>query len=337
MNFDGKSILITGGTGSLGKELTKTILGICPDIKRLVIFSRDEQKQYQMAQEFPESKYKGIRYFIGDVRDFDRLKRAMDGIDYVIHAAAMKHVHIAEYNPDECVKTNIGGAENVIRACLETKVSNIVALSTDKACAPINLYGATKLTSDKLFIAANNVRGNRDIKFSVVRYGNVMGSNGSVIPFFLNKKKEGVLPITDPTMTRFNISLKGGVDMVLHALETAWGGELFVPKIPSYKIMDVAKAIGPNCEHVISGIRPGEKIHEEMITSSDSFTTYDLGKYFVILPQVPSFKLNDYIKQFNAKIVPQGFNYTSGDNTEWETIDSLRKLIVEHVDPNFIP
>ena len=248
MNFDGKSILITGGTGSLGKELTKTILGICPDIKRLVIFSRDEQKQYQMAQEFPESKYKGIRYFIGDVRDFDRLKRAMDGIDYVIHAAAMKHVHIAEYNPDECVKTNIGGAENVIRACLETKVSNIVALSTDKACAPINLYGATKLTSDKLFIAANNVRGNRDIKFSVVRYGNVMGSNGSVIPFFLNKKKEGVLPITDPTMTRFNISLKGGVDMVLHALETAWGGELFVPKIPSYKIMDVAKAIGPNCE-----------------------------------------------------------------------------------------
>ncbi len=337
MNFDGKSILITGGTGSLGKELTKTILGICPEIKRLVIFSRDEQKQYQMAQEFPESKYKGIRYFIGDVRDFDRLKRAMDGIDYVIHAAAMKHVHIAEYNPDECVKTNIGGAENVIRACLETKVSNIVALSTDKACAPINLYGATKLTSDKLFIAANNVRGNRDIKFSVVRYGNVMGSNGSVIPFFLNKKKEGVLPITDPTMTRFNISLKGGVDMVLHALETAWGGELFVPKIPSYKIMDVAKAIGPNCEHVISGIRTGEKIHEEMITSSDSFTTYDLGKYFVILPQVPSFKLNDYIKQFNAKIVPQGFNYTSGDNTEWETIDSLRKLIVEHVDPNFIP
>lgn len=337
MNFDGKSILITGGTGSLGKELTKTILGISPDIKRLVIFSRDEQKQYQMAQEFPESKYKGIRYFIGDVRDFDRLKRAMDGIDYVIHAAAMKHVHIAEYNPDECVKTNIGGAENVIRACLETKVSNIVALSTDKACAPINLYGATKLTSDKLFIAANNVRGNRDIKFSVVRYGNVMGSNGSVIPFFLNKKKEGVLPITDPTMTRFNISLKGGVDMVLHALETAWGGELFVPKIPSYKIMDVAKAIGPNCEHVISGIRPGEKIHEEMITSSDSFTTYDLGKYFVILPQVPSFKLNDYIKQFNAKLVPQGFNYTSGDNTEWETIDSLRKLIVEHVDPNFIP
>lgn len=337
MNFDGKSILITGGTGSLGKELTKTILGICPDIKRLVIFSRDEQKQYQMAQEFPESKYKGIRYFIGDVRDFDRLKRAMDGIDYVIHAAAMKHVHIAEYNPDECVKTNIGGAENVIRACLETKVSNIVALSTDKACAPINLYGATKLTSDKLFIAANNVRGNREIKFSVVRYGNVMGSNGSVIPFFLNKKKEGVLPITEPTMTRFNISLKGGVDMVLHALETAWGGELFVPKIPSYKIMDVAKAIGPNCEHVVSGIRPGEKIHEEMITSSDSFTTYDLGKYFVILPQVPSFKLNDYIKQFNAKLVPQGFNYTSGDNTEWETIDSLRKLIVEHVDPNFIP
>ncbi|WP_207788120.1 UDP-N-acetylglucosamine 4,6-dehydratase (inverting) [Flavobacterium lotistagni] len=333
--LDNKSILITGGTGSLGKELTKTILKKWPNIRKLVIYSRDEQKQFQMAQEFPESKYPAIRYFIGDVRDLERLKRAFNGIDYVIHAAAMKHVHIAEYNPDECVKTNIGGAENVIKASLSSTVSKVVALSTDKACAPINLYGATKLTSDKLFIAANNIKGAQDIKFSVVRYGNVMGSNGSVIPFFMEKRKEGVLPITDPNMTRFNISLEGGVDMVLHALETAWGGELFVPKIPSYRILDVAQAIGPDCEHRISGIRPGEKIHEEMITSSDSFTTYDLGKYYVILPQVTTWNLNAYIEKFNAKLVPQGFNYTSGENTEWETVDSLRALIKEHLYPDF--
>ncbi len=333
--LDNKSILITGGTGSLGKELTKTILKKWPNIKKLVIYSRDEQKQFQMAQEFPESKYPAIRYFIGDVRDLERLKRAFNGIDYVIHAAAMKHVHIAEYNPDECVKTNIGGADNVIKASLSSTVSKVVALSTDKACAPINLYGATKLTSDKLFIAANNIKGSQDIKFSVVRYGNVMGSNGSVIPFFMEKRKEGVLPITDPNMTRFNISLEGGVDMVLHALEAAWGGELFVPKIPSYKILDVAQAIGPECEHKICGIRPGEKIHEEMITSSDSFTTYDLGKYYVILPQVTTWNLKAYIEKFDAKLVPQGFNYTSGDNTEWETVDTLRTLIKEHLYPDF--
>ncbi len=334
--YTNKTILITGGTGSLGKELTKTILTNYPEIKKLIIYSRDEQKQFQMAFDFPVSKYPQIRFFIGDVRDYGRLKRAIQGVDYVIHAAAMKHVHIAEYNPDECVKTNIGGAENVIQACLATGVSKVVALSTDKACAPINLYGATKLTSDKLFIAANNIKGANPINFSVVRYGNVMGSNGSVIPFFINKKKDGVIPITDPNMTRFNISLKGGVDMVLHALETAWGGELFVPKIPSYKITDVAKAVAPNCEHKVTGIRPGEKIHEEMITSSDSFTTYDLGKYYVILPQVPNFVLSDYIKTFNAKLVPSGFNYTSENNTEWETIESLRNLIVEHVDANFV-
>ncbi|KIX22388.1 UDP-N-acetylglucosamine 4,6-dehydratase [Flavobacterium sp. 316] len=333
--LNNKSILITGGTGSLGKELTKTILEKWPNVKRLVIYSRDEQKQFQMAQEFPESKYPAIRYFIGDVRDLERLKRAFTDIDYVIHAAAMKHVHIAEYNPDECVKTNIGGAENVIKACLSSNVSRVVALSTDKACAPINLYGATKLTSDKLFIAANNIRGKQDIKFSVVRYGNVMGSNGSVIPFFMNKKSEGVLPITDPNMTRFNISLKGGVDMVLHALDEAWGGELYVPKIPSYKITDVAEAIGPNCKQEIVGIRPGEKIHEEMITSSDSFTTYDLGKYYVILPQVTNWNMEEYIKTFNAKKVPVGFNYNSGDNEEWETVDTLRSLIKEHLYPDF--
>ncbi len=330
-----KAILITGGTGSLGKELVKTILEKWPEVKRLVIFSRDEQKQFQMAQEFPESKYPALRYFIGDVRDLERLKRAFTGIDYVIHTAAMKHVHIAEYNPDECVKTNIGGADNVIKASFDSNVSKVVALSTDKACAPINLYGATKLTSDKLFIAANNVKGKKEIKFSVVRYGNVMGSNGSVIPFFIKKESEGVLPITDPNMTRFNITLQEGVNMVLHALETAWGGELFVPKIPSYKILDVAKAVAPNCEHKIKGIRPGEKIHEEMITSSDSFSTYDLGKYYVILPQVPCWNLNDYIKNFSAKLVPQGFTYTSKDNTEWETVESLRKLITQYVDADF--
>ncbi|CAM3952179.1 MULTISPECIES: UDP-N-acetylglucosamine 4,6-dehydratase (inverting) [Flavobacterium] len=333
--LNNKSILITGGTGSLGKELTKAILEKWPNVKRLVIYSRDEQKQFQMAQEFPESKYPAIRYFIGDVRDLERLKRAFTDIDYVIHAAAMKHVHIAEYNPDECVKTNIGGAENVIKACLTSNVSRVVALSTDKACAPINLYGATKLTSDKLFIAANNIRGKQDIKFSVVRYGNVMGSNGSVIPFFMNKKAGGVLPITDPNMTRFNISLKGGVDMVLHALDEAWGGELYVPKIPSYKITDVADAVGPNCKQEIVGIRPGEKIHEEMITSSDSFTTYDLGKYYVILPQVTNWNMEEYIKTFNAKKVPVGFNYNSGDNEEWETVETLRSLIKEHLYPDF--
>jgi FlaA1/EpsC-like NDP-sugar epimerase len=229
-----------------------------PQVKRLVIYSRDEQKQFQMAQDYPRSEYPMIRYFIGDVRDLDRLKRAFTNIDYVIHAAAMKHVHIAEYNPDECVKTNIGGAENVIKAALDSSVSNVVALSTDKACAPINLYGATKLASDKLFIAANNIKGNKDIKFSVVRYGNVMGSNGSVIPFFMKKRLENILPITDVNMTRFNISLKGGVDMVLHALNNAWGGEVFIPKIPSYKILDIAKAVGPECEINVIGIRPGE-------------------------------------------------------------------------------
>jgi len=331
-----KSILITGGTGSLGKALTKHIISKFPDIKRLVIFSRDEQKQFEMQQEFPFEKYKQIRFFIGDVRDQERLERALSGIDYVIHAAAMKHVHIAEYNPDECIKTNIGGAENVIKAALKTNVEHVVALSTDKACAPINLYGATKLTSDKLFVAANNIRGKRNIKFSVVRYGNVMGSNGSVIPFFIKRKKlDNILPITVKEMTRFNISLQGGVDMVMHALENAWGGEIFVPKIPSYNILDVAEAIGPNCEKKIIGIRPGEKIHEEMITSSDSFFTYDLGKYYVILPQTPNWNIKEFTKHFNAISVPLGFSYNSKDNSEWESIESLRELIKQHVDLTF--
>jgi UDP-N-acetylglucosamine 4,6-dehydratase (inverting) len=329
--MDNKSILITGGTGSLGKELTKHILTNFPEVKRLVIFSRDEQKQFQMAQEFPNDKFPQIRYFIGDVRDKDRLVRALSGINYVIHAAAMKHVHIAEYNPDECIKTNVGGAQNVVDACLETSVERVVALSTDKACAPINLYGATKLTSDKLFVAANNIRGNNPIRFSVVRYGNVMGSNGSVIPFFMKKKNEGVLPITDPNMTRFNISLQGGVDMVMHALDQAWGGEIFIPKIPSYRITDVAEAIAPGCKQVIVGIRPGEKIHEEMITPSDSFYTYDLGKYYTILPATHRWELEDYKNEFSAKLVENGFSYNSAENTEWETLDTLKDLIKTHV------
>lgn len=333
MNLSGKSIIITGGTGSLGNALTEHILSRYPEVNRLVIYSRDEQKQFQMAMKY--SNDKRLRFFIGDVRDRERLTRAFKGIHYVIHAAAMKHVPIAEYNPDECVKTNINGAQNVIDACLDTGVERVVALSTDKAAAPVNLYGATKLASDKLFVAANNITGWNPIKFSVVRYGNVMGSNGSVIPFFLQKKKEGVLPITDPTMTRFNISLQGGVDMVMHALEHAWGGEIFVPKIPSYRITDVAEAIGPECEKPVVGIRPGEKIHEEMITSSDSHYTYDLGKYYTILPATHKWKLDEYIKAHNAQKVPMGFKYNSGENTEWETVEGLRNLIKEHVAPDF--
>jgi UDP-N-acetylglucosamine 4,6-dehydratase len=335
LNLNGKSILITGGTGSLGRALTSHIFHHHSNIKKLIILSRDEQKQFQMAQEFPESSYPKIRFLLGDVRDQERLVRAFQGVDVVIHAAAMKHVHLAEYNPDECIKTNIGGAQNVIHAALQTSVTNVVALSTDKACAPINLYGATKLTSDKLFVSANNIKGTNPIKFSVVRYGNVMGSNGSVIPFFMKKRAEGKLPITDVTMTRFNISLQGGVDMVMHAIEHAWGGEIFIPKIPSYNITDVAKAIAPECKLEIVGIRPGEKIHEEMITSSDSYNTYDLGKYFTILPSIPNFDLDKYITAFNAVKVVEGFNYNSGTNTEWESVESLRSLIKEHVDVNF--
>lgn len=336
-NFDltGKSVLVTGGTGSFGRKFTQMVLERWPGIKRFVVFSRDEQKQFQMAQDYPHSQFPMMRFFIGDVRDYERLKTAFQGIDFVIHAAAIKHVPIAEYNPMECVKTNVLGAENVINACLETNVKKVVALSTDKACAPINLYGATKLTSDKLFIAANNIKGNKDISFSVVRYGNVMGSNGSVIPFFLRKRKEGKLPITHQDMTRFTISLEDGVSLVFYAMEHAWGGEIFVPKIPSYRITDVAKAIAPSCKTEIIGIRAGEKIHEEMITSSDSFSTYDLGDYYAILPQQPVWETSHYIQHFNAKPIQQGFHYNSGTNTEWLSVDELRNLIKKDVDPSF--
>lgn len=331
LDLNGKGILVTGGTGSFGKAFVKCVLKRWPRIERLVIFSRDEQKQFQMGFEYPTDEYPMVRFFIGDVRDRVRLRRAFNKIDYVIHAAAMKHVHIAEYNPDECVKTNIGGAENVIQAALETNVSRVVALSTDKACAPINLYGATKLTSDKLFIAANNIKGDKPCTFSVVRYGNVMGSNGSVMPFFIKHREKGFLPITHPDMTRFNITLEEGVEMVLHALETAWGGELFVPKIPSYRISDVASAIGPECEQRIVGIRPGEKIHEEMITASDSFSTYDLGRYYVILPQYPLWDLEKFIATFKAQKATEGFSYNSGTNEEWLTPERIRVLLQTHL------
>lgn len=335
MDLNGKSILITGGTGSFGKAFIKYVLEKWPGIKRLVVYSRDEQKQFQMAFDFPEVQYPQIRFLIGDVRDFERLKRALYEIDIVVHAAAIKHVPIAEYNPDECVKTNIGGAENLIRACLETNVSNVVALSTDKACAPINLYGATKLTSDKLFIAANNIKGKKNIKFSVVRYGNVMGSNGSVMPFFLKVRNQGFIPITDVNMTRFNISLKEGVEMVLYALQNAWGGELFVPKIPSYKIMDVAEAIAPGIEKRVIGIRPGEKIHEEMISEADSFSTVDLGKFYAILPQYGAWNVDDYLNHFSAIRVQIGFKYNSGTNSDFLNVSEIRELIKQNIDPTF--
>jgi UDP-N-acetylglucosamine 4,6-dehydratase/5-epimerase len=330
-----KSILITGGTGSFGKKFVETIYKNYPDVKRVVIYSRDELKQFEMSQIYPHTKYKSIRYFIGDVRDAERLKRACEGIDIIVHAAALKQVPAAEYNPIECIKTNVLGAENVIEAALATGVKNVVALSTDKAAAPINLYGATKLCSDKLFIAANNMKGSRDIRFSVVRYGNVIGSRGSVVPFFLEKRKAGTLPITHEGMTRFNISLDEGVAMVMYALENAWGGELFVPKIPSYNIMEMAKAIAPNAKTEIVGIRPGEKLHEEMITETDSLGTVECDKYYVILPSIPIWDIEKFKASFNAKDVPMGFKYNSGTNTEWLNAEQLREQIRIHVDADF--
>jgi len=330
-----QSIFITGGTGSFGKAFVRSVLRRHPDIKRLVIFSRDELKQYEMAQEFSPEDYPGLRYFLGDMRDEARLKRALEGIDTVIHAAALKQVPAAEYNPFEFIKTNIIGAQNLVEACLDNEVERVVALSTDKAAAPVNLYGATKLCSDKLFTAANNIKGTRDLRFSVVRYGNVMGSRGSVIPFFLEKRKTGVLPITDPAMTRFNITLQEGVDMVLWALENGQGGEIFVPKIPSYRILDVAEAVGPDCRHEVSGIRPGEKIHEEMITSSDSFYTVDLGDYYAVLSPTGKHDVAAYCEDFGATPVEPGYAYNSGANPDFLTVEQLRALIREHIDPDF--
>ncbi len=334
--LNNKSILITGGTGSFGKKFTEIILNKYPDLKRLVIYSRDELKQFDMAQIYPEDKYTQVRFFIGDVRDRNRFIRACEGIDVIIHTAALKQVPAAEYNPDEFIKTNIGGAQNVIDGALETNVKVVVALSTDKAAAPINLYGATKLVSDKLFVAANNIKGKRDLRFSVVRYGNVMGSRGSVIPYFMNIAKNGnTLPITHRQMTRFNISLEDGVEMVLWAIENAIGGELLVPKIPSYKIETVARAIAPNAKLVDVGIRPGEKLHEEMITISDAMNTIDIGKYYAILPTVANKR--EFLEHYGGKEVHEGFSYNSGKNENWVTIEEMRELIVKYVDPNFKP
>lgn len=333
--LNSRSILVTGGTGSFGKKFVETVLSSYPEITRVVIYSRDELKQFEMAQEFPTDKYRQIRYFIGDVRDKERLTQAMEGIDIVIHAAALKQVPAAEYNPFECIKTNIMGAQNVIEACFASQVKQVVALSTDKAAAPINLYGATKLCSDKLFVAANNMKGKRDLKLSVVRYGNVMGSRGSVIPFFLKKRCEGVLPITDERMTRFNISLKEGVELVLRALEIQWGGEIFVPKIPSYRITDVAQAVAPNCRHEIVGIRPGEKLHEEMVTETDAINTIEFKDYFVILPSMELWDLKRFSQVFDGHRCLADFAYNSGTNTQWLSVEQIRSLIIQHMDSGF--
>ncbi|GAB4276517.1 MAG: UDP-N-acetylglucosamine 4,6-dehydratase (inverting) [Coriobacteriia bacterium] len=333
--LNGKSILITGGTGSFGKAFVRRVLDTYSDVTRLVVYSRDELKQFEMAQVFPPEEYPVMRYFIGDVRDKDRLFRAMEGIDTVVHAAALKHVPVAEYNPFEAVKTNILGAQNVIECAMDRGVRRVVALSTDKAAGPINLYGATKLCSDKLFVAANNFKGSHDIRFSVVRYGNVMGSRGSVIPFFLKKRAEGVLPITDERMTRFNISLEEGVDLVLFALEKMWGGEIFVPKIPSYHITDVAEAVCPECKTEVIGIRPGEKLHEEMITETDALSTVEFDDYYVILPSIPLWDVGEFMEEFGGKMCEPGFRYCSGNNEDWLSVEELRRLIKEHVDPDF--
>ena len=325
--FSKKSILVTWGTGSFGNAFVSKVLCTYPDVKRLVVFSRDELKQYEMSQKFPSDRYPAIRYFIGDIRDEKRLRRALEGIDYVVHASALKQVPTAEYNPFECISTNVIGAQNLIEACLDLEVQKVIALSTDKAAAPINLYGATKLCSDKLFIAANNVKGSRLIKFSVVRYGNVMGSRGSVIPFFLSRRRTGVLPITDPNMTRFNITLDEGVEMVLWAFENSDGGEIFVPKIPSYRITDLAQAVDASCRQEVVGIRPGEKVHEEMITASDSLNTVDLGRYYAILPAKIMANIDGYCAQRKAKRVTEGFSYNSGTNETFLDISQLKSLI----------
>ena len=336
MTFDKKSkILITGGTGSFGQAFVRKILEICPEVGRIVIFSRDELKQWEMQKKFPQSKYPQLRFFLGDVRDEERLTLALEDIDTVVHAAALNQVTAAEYNPMEFIKTNVLGADNLVKASMRQGVERVVALSTDKAAAPINLYGASKLCSDKLFIAANNIVGKRKLRFSVVRYGNVMGSRGSVIPFFIEKAKSGTIPITDERMTRFNISLEDGVKMVNWALENGLGGEIFVPKIPSYRILDLAEAIGPSCKKLMVGIRPGEKIHEEMITSADSNSTFDLGKYYAIFPSDGMVEKKYKNENIAIKKVESGFTYNSGSNEEFLNVTDLREMIREHINNEF--
>ncbi len=327
--LNNKTILVTGGTGSFGKKFIQTVLGIHKP-KKVIVYSRDELKQFEMQQEFPQTPSSPMRYFIGDVRDYSRLKRAMDGVDIVIHAAALKQVPACEYNPFEAVRTNIMGGQNVIDAAISCGVKKVIALSTDKAAAPINIYGATKLTSDKLFVAANNYIGKRDIKLSVVRYGNVMGSRGSVIPFFQKKAITGMVPITDKRMTRFNITLQYGVDFVLQCLDKMWGGELFIPKIPSYKILDVAKAVAPDCQYEIIGIRPGEKLHEEMITETDALSSIEFEKYFVILPSTKLWDVDKFREESDSSLGEMceiGFSYNSGTNKHFLNVTDLQNLI----------
>ncbi len=330
-DWSDRALLITGGTGSFGKSFVRQILQEFPEVSRLIIYSRDELKQFEMQQEFPRERFPNLRFFIGDVRDLPRLETALEGVTDVIHAAALKQVPTAEYNPFECIKTNILGAQNVITAAMRNNVRRVVALSTDKACAPINLYGATKLCSDKMFVAANHIQGSRGMAFSVVRYGNVMGSRGSVIPFFQQQKPSGVLTITDPRMTRFNILLSDSVALVMQALDNSLGGEIYVRKIPSYRIMDVAAAIGPECEHRIVGIRPGEKLHEEMITEVDSLSTMETEQYYIIVPQDPFSSVADSMARYQefhqAEFITEGFSYCSNTNTDWLTVDQLRQLI----------
>jgi UDP-N-acetylglucosamine 4,6-dehydratase (inverting) len=330
--LNGKTILVTGGTGSFGKKFIQTVFSRF-EPKKVIVYSRDELKQYEMQSSKTFSKFfeQGrIRYFIGDVRDYHRLKMAMEGVDIVIHAAALKQVPAAEYNPFEAVKTNIIGGQNVIDAAMRQGAEKVIALSTDKAAAPINLYGATKLASDKLFVAANNYKGPHDIKFSVVRYGNVMGSRGSVIPFFQKVAKNGEIPITDERMTRFNITLQEGVDFVIQNLERMWGGELFVPKIPSYRITDLAEAIAPGVPQKVIGIRPGEKLHEEMITETDALNSIEFSDYFVILPSTKIWDTEKFRKESNGiegKWCEFGFSYNSGTNDRFLTVDELKDLI----------
>ena len=328
--LDAKSILVTGGTGSFGKKFIKTILDNHPEIKRIVIFSRDEYKQFVMQNmpEFKEHKDK-LRFFIGDVRDKERLYRAFEGIDMVVHAAALKQVPACEYNPFEAIKTNVMGAQNIIDACIDKGVKKVVALSTDKACAPVNLYGATKLCSDKLFIQGNAYSGPNGTKFSVVRYGNVAGSRGSVIPFFKELIEKGAteLPITDMNMTRFWLKLEQAVEMVIEALTNMHGGELYVKKIPSMKMPELAQAIAPNAKLVEVGIRPGEKLHEQMIAPADARNTIDIGEYFIILPEIERKDISQFYK--DAKRVPVNFEYNSGTNDRWLTIEDMKKLISE--------
>jgi len=330
-----ESFLVTGGTGSFGKAFISYLLKSNKKIKRLVVFSRDELKQWEMQQKFSKSEYPVMRYFLGDVRDKNRISRALEGIDCVVHAAALKQVPAAEYNPMEFIKTNIDGANNIIEACLDNNVKRVVALSTDKAAAPINLYGATKLCSDKLFIAANNIVGKRDLRFSVVRYGNVMGSRGSVIPLFLEQAKKGFITLTDPNMTRFNIVLEEGVKMVIWAIENSLGQEIFVPKIPSYRITDVIKAIAPNINPQVNGIRPGEKIHEEMITISDGYSTVDRGPYYAITPNRDLYIEKCLEENITYKKAPNNFFYRSDLNKDFLSVQEIRDLIRTHVNKDF--